>query len=256
MADDFGFVVVHVPHASTLIPEDYRETILLDDKRLWREVRRMTDAFCDELYDAPEFTNRVVATHSRLVCDVERFRDDRHEARARWGQGLMYTRTRYGRRIRRYDLALRERILAEIYDPHHARLTEAVNTALANYGKCLIIDGHSFNANIIMKPDNIISRPDFDIGTDDFHTPPELRELLCAKVRESGYTAKVNTPFGGAITPMEFYRRDKRVISVMFETNRGLYMDEKTMTKSGGFEKTRRMCHELMRCAADYCSEA
>ena len=134
MEPEFGFAVVHIPHASTVVPEAYRNTILLDERRFRREMCRMTDAFCDELYDDPGFPCRIVAAYSRFVCDTERFRDDRREPRAKWGQGLMYTRTTRGRRLRRYDEALRGTILREIYDPHHARLTEAVETALARHG--------------------------------------------------------------------------------------------------------------------------
>lgn len=252
MEKDYGFVVVHVPHASLEIPDKYKKTILLDEKRLQREIRRMTDAFCDQLYDAPEFTVRVIAPVSRFVCDVERFRDDRLEPCAKKGQGLMYTRTTYYRKIREYDKALRDEILREIYDPHHERLTAAVEQALERYDKCLIIDGHSFNSRLIIKPDNILSFPDFDIGVDAYHTPAGLRDTVCAYVRELGYKSKVNTPFGGAITPIKFYRSDKRVFSIMFETNRKLYMNETDMTKTVGFEKTRQACHALMRRAADY----
>ena len=252
MSNDYGFVVVHVPHASTVIPEEYRKTIVLDEKRFWRELRRMTDAFCDELYDAPEFPNRVVANLSRFVCDVERFRDENLEVRAKKGQGLMYTRTTYRRRLRHFDAELREKILNDIYDPHHERLTTAVDDALGRYGKCLIIDGHSFNSRMIMKPDNLLSFPDFDIGTDSYHTPAGLLETLRSKARELGYSTKVNTPFGGAITQMKHYQKDKRVVSVMFETNRRMYMDEKTMTKSASFDKTKSACRELMLRAAEY----
>ena len=250
--EDYGFVVVHVPHASVDIPEQFGKSILLSQAQLWREVRRMTDAFCDELYDAPEFTTRIIAKYSRFVCDVERFRDDRLEPRAKYGQGLLYTRTHLGRRLRFFDKQLRDTILSEVYDPHHDLLTAAVENALERYGKCLIIDGHSFPSLTPVKPFGIFTRPDFDIGTDSFHTPAGLREAICAKVKELGYTVKVNTPFAGAITPMKFYRNDKRVFSVMFETNRRLYMKSADMTKSAGFEKTRESCHTLMHCAAKW----
>jgi N-formylglutamate amidohydrolase len=249
---DYGFVVVHIPHASLEIPDRYGKSILLSRAELWRETRRMTDAFCDELYDAPEFRTRIIAQFSRFVCDVERFRDDRLESRVRYGQGLMYTRTTFGRRLRKHDAELRESILQEVYDPHHERLTAAVDSALERYGKCLVIDGHSFPSLTPNKPLGIFTRPDFDIGTDSFHTPDGLRETLCEKIRELGYTVKVNTPFAGAITPMKFYQNDKRVVSVMFETNRRLYMKSSDMTKSADFEKTREACHALMRCAAQW----
>ena len=251
MDEDFGFVIVHVPHASVEIPEKYGKSIILEQKQLWREMRRMTDAFCDELYDAPEFPVRVVAGYSRFVCDVERFRDDELEPRAKFGQGLMYTRTTFGRQLRAQDNELREEILREVYDPHHKRLTAAVETALERYGKCLVIDGHSFPSSTIVKPLGMLTRPDFDIGTDSFHTPDGLRDALCGKIKELGYSVKVNTPFSGAITPMKFYKKDKRVASIMIETNRRLYMNTSDMTKSAKFEKTRRAVHAIMRCAAE-----
>ncbi|MDR2571643.1 MAG: N-formylglutamate amidohydrolase [Oscillospiraceae bacterium] len=252
MSKDYGFVVVHVPHASITIPEEYGASIVLSKERLWREMRRMTDAFCDDLYETPEFPVRVVAKYSRFVCDVERFRDDKLESRAKFGQGLMYTHTTFGKRLRLYDEKLREKILHEVYDPHHERLTAAVENALEHYGKCLVIDGHSFPSLTPIKPLGIFSRPDFDIGTDSFHTPDALCDVLCNKVKELGYSVKVNTPFGGAITPMKYYQKDKRVYSVMFETNRRLYMNSSDMSKSADFEKTRDVCHALMRCAADW----
>ena len=174
MDKDYGFVVVHLPHTSLNIPSEYRKGILLNERRLFGEIRRMTDAFCDELYDAADFRCRIISPVSRLVCDVERFRDDDMEPRAKKGQGLMYTKTYFGRRLREDDKNLRQKILDEIYDPHHARLTEAVEKALRDYGRCLIIDGHSFGSKTIVKPGNILSLPDFDIGTDSFHTPAGL----------------------------------------------------------------------------------
>ena len=251
-----GFVVVHVPHASLNIPELYRKTILLDEPRLKLEMLRMTDAFCDELYDHPAVGAFVVAGASRLVCDVERFRDDCLEPRSKLGQGLLYTRTIYGRRLRMYDEKLRETVLREIYDPHHERLTRAVDYALERFGKCLIIDGHSFPSSTPVKPFGILTRPDFDVGTDGFHTPAGLRDAICGKVRELGYLPKVNTPFEGAITPMKHYRKDKRVVSIMFETNRRLYMEKTDIVKSAGFAKTRETCHALIQCAAEYVGES
>ena len=238
---DYGFVVVHVPHASTTIPDFYRKTILLNDDELLHEINRMTDVFCDELYAGADFENILVSPISRLVCDMERFRDDKLEPCAEHGQGLMYLKTHDGQQLRDYNEALRNKILAELYDPHHQKLTYMVDTALSKYGKCLIIDGHSFG---------VFEEPDFDIGTDKFHTPVGLRDSLLRKVEDLGYSVKENIPFAGAITPMKHYQKDKRVVSIMLETNRKLY--EKDMKKSHGFEKTREVCHVLMKCAADY----
>jgi len=243
---NYDFAVVHIPHASVSIPEYYRKTILLDDSQLSRELARMTDAFCDELYDAPGFNHRLIAPVSRLVCDMERFRDDSQEPCAKKGQGLMYIKTAAGRQLREYNEALRNQILTELYDPHHQRLTDMVDKALEKHGKCLIIDGHSFASRGIRR----FTYPDFDIGVDGYHTPPGLCDAICKKIRQLGYKVKINYPYAGAITPMKHYQKDKRVVSIMFEANRKLYMEG--IKKSRDFEKTREICHALMACAAEY----
>ena len=77
--------VIHVPHASTHIPKDIRGDILLDDRALEAELLHMTDRYTDEMAqaiaDAPArpAVEVVRAPVSRLVCDVERFRDDAAE---------------------------------------------------------------------------------------------------------------------------------------------------------------------------------
>ena len=244
---DYGFVVVHIPHASVHIPEFYRETILLDDNALAAEMQLMTDVFCDDLYDCGCFTNKLIAPVSRLVCDMERFRDDENEPNAKKGQGLMYTRTYDRRRLRKNDGGLRNLILEEFYDPHHAALTAMVDAATEKYGKCLIIDGHSFFEKSKKR------NPDFDIGTDVFHTPAGLSEVLCGQVKELGYSVKVNTPFAGAITPMKHYRKDKHVFSVMIEVNRKLYVKGKSsFIKSRNYDIVKNDCAVIMKCAAEF----
>ena len=70
--------------------------------------------------------------------------------------------------------------------------------------------------------------------------------------KEAGYHVRVNTPYCGTITPIKHYGKDKRVLSIMVEVNRKLYMNEKTGEKTKGFEKTKEMCRKLMKIAAEY----
>ena len=78
--------LLHIPHASTVIPGNYlasfRQAILP------HEIEVMTDWFCDELLDCGR--DRIVFPISRLVCDVERFRDDKQEIMADIGMGVTY----------------------------------------------------------------------------------------------------------------------------------------------------------------------
>ena len=68
-------------------------------------------------------------------------------------------------------------------------------------------------------------RPDVCIGTDAYHTPPQLADALAEAFTARGYSVAFNAPFAGALVPLRWYRREPRVRSVMIELNRGLYLD-------------------------------
>jgi N-formylglutamate amidohydrolase len=53
-------------------------------------------------------------------------------------------------------------------------------------------------------------------------------DILERNFKEIGYSVKINTPFSGSIVPLGFYKKEKKVISVMIEVNRKLYMNEET----------------------------
>ena len=69
-------VIIHIPHASCLIPKEVRNQIVLSDSDPEVELIRMTDRFTDELFSIPGLP-AVVFPVSRLVVDPERFVDDR-----------------------------------------------------------------------------------------------------------------------------------------------------------------------------------
>ena len=178
---------------------------------------------------------------SRLVVDPERFAEDADEPMATKGMGVIYERTASGQALRRPPSAPeRARLLARFYVPHHARLTAAVQAALDAHGTCLVLDAHSFPARALpYEDDQSPDRPDICIGTDELHTPAWLRDFAVRTFEELGYRVAVDRPFAGAIVPMRFYRKDRRVRAIMVEVNRGLYMDERSGAKLPGFDKVR-----------------
>lgn len=93
----------------------------------------MTDMYCDELFYKGDDT--VVFPYSRLLCDVERFREDADEEMSSVGMGLAYTKTSDGRALREVSPRLRNEQLCRYYDPHHTALTAAVDEKLSNCGK-------------------------------------------------------------------------------------------------------------------------
>ncbi len=111
-------------------------------------------------------------------------------------------------------------------------------------GHCLIIDGHSFPALPLPYELNQTDfRPDFCLGTDDFHTPEELVAKV-EKISDSyGYSTARDQPFSGAIIPMKHYRKDRRVQSLMIEINRWLSLGEAYSVDS---ERTKTLIEVLM----------
>lgn len=217
-------VVLHIPHASLFIPEEYRREFRLDDVALRRELFLMTDRYCDRLFTASD--ERVVFPVSRLVCDPERFRDDLDEPMAAVGMGAVYTRCSDGSVLRDVTPERREAILRAFYDPHHERLTRTAARCLSARGACLIVDCHSFSpVPLPHEPEQAADRPDFCIGTDPFHTPPALADAAVGFLSGLGYRAALDHPFAGTIVPMAYYRAEPRVKSIMIEVNRALYMN-------------------------------
>ena len=234
-------LIANIPHSSTFIPESVRDTLVLDDQELQAELLRMTDWYVDELFSCVAELGGVTVIYncSRLVVDPERFEDDKKEAMATKGQGVIYTHTSDGRRLREHPPSTeeRKRLLECYYRPYHAALEVETQSLLDSFGKCLILDCHSFPSRPLPYELNQDSdRPDICLGTDPFHTPTELVEAVEAFFRERGLTTARNMPFEGTYVPLRFLGTDARVSSLMIEVNRKLYMNEETGERSGAFQ--------------------
>jgi len=162
-------VIIHLPHASTLIPASVRPQYVVSDADLDRELVLITDRFTHELFDIDgDGIHRVIYPVSRLVVDPERFRDDADEPMAERGMGAVYMKTAHGEALRRIlEPAEREELLRDYYDPHDATLTRLVADAIDEHGTCFIIDAHSFPSTPL--PCDLSQeqpRPDICLGTD------------------------------------------------------------------------------------------
>ncbi len=83
-------VVLHIPHASLVVPDPVRKQFLVPDEVLERELLRLTDRYTDDLFQFDGEAASVIAAASRLVVDVERFEDDAHEPMSKRGMGAIY----------------------------------------------------------------------------------------------------------------------------------------------------------------------
>jgi len=218
-------VIYHIPHASMYIPSEYREDFLVDP---WQELLCMTDHDTADLFDLPG--KRLGVGFSRLVCDVERFRDDTQEPMAQLGMGVVYEKNHDGQPLRKLSAQRAEEIRRTLYDPHHETLTRLVDETLEEHDRCTIVDCRSFSA-VPLPYESDDARPDFCIGTDPFHTPMGLAFVLEKEFFSRGYSVRENSPYSGTIVPTKYYRKDNRVRSVMIEVNRGLYWDNGRMAR-------------------------
>jgi len=245
-------VVAHIPHGALTVPPEERRRLLLTPAQLEHELLVMTDRHTSELFalvvelGGVAFVNRT----SRLVVDPERFPDDAQEPMARVGMGPVYTRTHDGRPLRSSDASERARLLAGYFEPYAGAFADLVGCLLDRFGRCLIIDGHSFASRPLpYEPSQNTHRPAICIGTDPFHTPDVIVQAIEDLCRATGVRTARNHPFAGTYVPLWFRQRDRRVASVMVEVRRDTYMDEATGAPSEAFAVTRGIVAGILRAA-------
>ncbi len=224
---------------------------MVSEEILTREVNKLTDWFTDDLFCSPDDVI-VKAEFSRIFCDAERFADDEAEVMAKYGMGVLYEKSDKGEVIRKVSPELRERILRDYYWVHHKRLSLAVAAMRDEYGCAIILDCHSFPDKPFLRDLNQeVPRPDFNIGTDVYHTPHYLIEISREFFNSKGYSLGIDFPYCGSLVPLEYYRKDKRVKSIMLEVNRKLYLDETTNCKSPGYLRIKAVISEFISIIGD-----
>jgi N-formylglutamate deformylase len=237
-------LILHIPHSSNHLPN--RKGFTVDQAVLEHEILKLTDWYTDDLFSFPG-SIAIKAEFSRIFCDPERFSDDNQEVMAKFGMGVLYEKGDDGSIIREVDQTLRNEILNTYYWPHHERLNQAVKEQLEEHGKAMIVDCHSFPSKPFIRDlDQSTNRPDFNIGTDPFHTPKELIELSKDFFQQKGFSLGIDWPYSGSLVPMSHYHRTKEVQSIMLEVNRALYLDEPSNDKSGGYADTKETVREYL----------
>ncbi len=237
-------LILHIPHSSTIIP--FKEGYCVSDEILNQEILKLTDWYTDDLFEN-ETDISIMASFSRIFCDTERFSDDSQEIMAQFGRGVLYEKTDAGETLRQVSADLRTRILNQYYWKHHNQFTERVKIQLEQFGKSTIVDCHSFPSKPLTSAlDQSTFRPDFNIGTDAFHTPKKLIDASITFFKEKGFSLGVDSPYSGAIVPLQFYKKNKNVQSIMLEINRALYLNEPSNEKSIRYREIKQIVHEFL----------
>ena len=232
-------LILHIPHSSTNIP--FYDGYLVDRTTINDEILKLTDWYTDDLYISDNAIT-VKADFSRIFCDVERFLDDKQEIMAQFGMGALYEKTDGGEKLRDINTFLRKRILNKFYKKHHIKLSNAVNEQLDIFGDVTILDCHSFPDKAFKRDINQkLNRPDFNIGTDQYHTPVEFIEKSVRFFKDKGYSLGIDNPYSGTIVPLEHLNKTANVKSIMLEINKKLYLNESTNNKSDSYLKVKKV---------------
>ena len=241
-------VILHVPHAARAITRAARRSLLVGDDALADELDHLSDAYTDRI--AAGAAGRAVPRPwifenrwSRLVVDPERFPDEREEMRAA-GMGAVYTHGYAGRKLRDSDAG---ELLTTHYFPYADGLAALVGDRVTATGRALIVDVHSYPS--VALPYELHGdgpRPPVCLGTDEFHTPPEL----VAAAADAFGAVGLNTPFAGCYVPLDRYRRDRRVTALMVEIRRDTYLTEPAGEPHDGLDRLAAALAALVTAAS------
>lgn len=218
-----SYILIHIPHSSLYIPDDYKNKSLLSLSELEKENLFMCDYMVDKFIDDKRQT--IIFPYSRLYCDVERFKDE-SEIMNKFGMGYIYTKTRKGELMFNPSIDDRKKI-TDIYDAHHKLLDETVTNILALYQKCIIIDLHSYSTELVSRLFNYEQVPDICIGIERDYYSKELTDYFVKYFMDNGYSVKINYPYQGSLVPNKYYGiKNSNIVSIMIEVNKRVYEND------------------------------
>ncbi|WP_374631077.1 N-formylglutamate amidohydrolase [Ferrovibrio sp.] len=251
-----GGLVLSSPHSGNIYPEEFQRQSRLDPLTL----RRSEDAFVNELMGVgPQHGAPLLeALFPRSYCDPNReayeldpgmFSDPlpahvvTQSGKLRSGLGTIAKVVAGGMEIYagKLTFAEAERRVETLWRPYHDALAGLIAEARQAAGVALLLDCHSMpsvgGANM---PDQGQRRADMVLG--DFHgtsCPPQLVDRVGSYLESRGFSVLRNKPYAGGYITQHYTDRANGVHTLQIEINRDLYMDERIIAHSAGFERVR-----------------
>jgi len=118
----------------------------------------------------------------------------------------------------------------------------------------VLIDCHSMPGNIRLSGSNV--KPDFIIG-DRYGTSAsaEISRAALSFLSEMGFAAVRNKPYAGGFITEHYGRPVRGLHALQIEINRGLYVDEGTLSKRPEFDAIAAALSLFMRQMADFVAD-
>lgn len=254
--------IFNSPHSGRHYPERFLAMVRLDRTA----IRRSEDCYVDELFGSVVGLGApmLAANFPRAYLDVNRepweldprmfvepvpsFANIR-SARVAGGLGTIPKVVGEGLDIYPKRLPLAEAVgrIDAVHKPYHDTLKRLLARTHVLFGYAVLIDCHSMPASIRIGDSGV--RPDFIIG-DRFgaSTSSALTDNAIALLTSMGYTVAHNKPYAGGFITEHYGRPARHFHALQIEVNRGLYMNERTLQKSAGFDA---LADDLARFCAD-----
>ena len=168
--------------------------------------------------------------------------DPRVLGKVRLGKGLIWRTTDDGVPIYQRTLTVDE-VLGRIdrcWRPYHAAVAQAIDEAHARHGYSVHLNCHSMPAVASSHATDFPGEvhPDFVIGNrDDSTSSPRLVAWMAHFLGARGYSVAINHPYKGVELVRRYGDPEAGRHSVQLESNRKLYMDERTLQTHSGFAR-------------------
>jgi len=268
--DRFVPLVLDSPHSGTAYPEDFRPAVALE------ALRQCEDAFVDELYSAgPSMGATLVAARfprsyidpNRSILDLDTSLLDGawpgpaiRSRKTELGIGLIWRildsgETIYGRKLSVEEVKQR---IVRYHQPYQKAVKDALDHAYGHFGAVWHMNLHSMPAlsGRISEEGPGKPRADFVLGDRDGTTcDAEFTDLVAGILRKMGYDVKINDPYKGVELVRAFSDPKAQRHSLQIETNRRLYMDEKTRERTSSFGSLKSNLDKMLEEIAKYASE-
>lgn len=243
-------IVMSSPHSGRIYPNAF---LKLSCQPL-EALRLIEDAYVDQLLGPLVEMGMplVSALFPRSYVDVNRERGETPprpgvysprgiSPRARTGIGVIPMRIGMEQNI--YEAcpdtqSISER-LAALYDPYHETLRSVLSHMHARFGRAILLDFHSMPSASVAQ-----TRADIIFGT---RYGTSCEEQLFAQLKQAfegqGFTTTRDNPYAGGFITLNYGRTEENQHAVQIEINKHLYMDEQSIQKHQGFDRTKaRIC--------------
>jgi N-formylglutamate amidohydrolase len=228
-------------------------------------LRRGEDAYVDELVAGAAAHGAPVlcAAYARAYVDLNRDPDELDQEmfggalpgrpiaaspRVQAGLGAIPRIAGDGREIYRRKLPVEEAAwrIDTIHRPYHGTLAALIAEARAAFGCAVLIDCHSM-------PSGARGPGGADIVLGDRYggaCHPAITALVEATLVGMGYAVARNVPFAGGHSTQIYGRPDENRHALQIEINRALYVDERSFTRTQGFQRVRADMSRLAEALA------